>query len=157
MFYYGHRWRYNSQIGTCCSDDSEGEGCPLPSSSARSLQESLRPCMQETRPWMGREAGDLGSRSLPCSPMHCGPAGLPLSAKERERKTERKRENTPQPQQSCVCAMPPWPRLYSVAITHCLCVGIDPRLDTPWRSPGTQRSLIPQINAIGIPGPGLCL
>lgn len=45
-----HHWRYNSQIGTLCRDDSEGEGCPLPSSSATSLQESLRAYMQETQP-----------------------------------------------------------------------------------------------------------
>lgn len=77
MFYYGHRWRYNSQIGTCCRDDSEGEGCPLPSSSARSLQESLRPRMQETL--NGQEG--WGAGACPVSLLHCGPAGLPLSAK----------------------------------------------------------------------------
>lgn len=151
MFYYGHCWRYNSQIGTCCSDDSEGEGCPLPSSSARSLQASLWPGMQETRPWMGREAGIWGARACPVSPLHCGPAGLPLSARERGWS-----EHTTAAAERCRCHVT-WPRLYSGAITHCLCVGIDPRLDTPRRSPGTQRSLIPQINAIGIPGPGLCL
>ena len=62
MFYYGHLWRYNSQIGTRSTDDSEGEGCPLPSSSARSLLKSQWPYMQETRPWNGqrhRGSGEL--------------------------------------------------------------------------------------------------
>lgn len=84
MFYYGHRWRYNSQIGTRSRDDSEGEECPLPSSSAKSLQESLRPCMQETL----NGQGSWGAGACPLSLLYSGPAGVPLSERERERERE---------------------------------------------------------------------
>lgn len=144
MFYYGHCWRYNSQIGARCRDDSEGEGCPLPSSSAKSLQESLLPLWTRDPEW----AGKLGSRSLPCWPNVLWASRTPI-------KCQRERKNTTTAEwRRCHVT---WPRLYSVAISHCLCMGIDPRLDTPWRSPGTWRSWIPSINAIGITRLVLCL
>lgn len=73
MFYYSQRWRYNSQIGTLGWDDSRGEGCPLPLSSAKHFQGSLHgPDPRDPKSSPGIGMGGRLAGTSPDSPVHCG-------------------------------------------------------------------------------------